>query len=520
MLKRSLALAPFALFFPYACAQSGASDDSSIAANDAGALNDAAAIAHEDGSTKDAASTADAAIDAGPPPHVGLQSTTGWQVYPDGSYHYGPSILVEGGTIHMWTCSPGSNGAWDYIRYHASTDGGHTWSADVVALEPTAGSMDAYSTCDPGAVKIGSYYYVGYTSTLNSGGIQNDVFIARSTSPTGPFDKWNGASWGGNPAPIETYPHSDSYYGYGEPSLVLVGKKIFVYYSDDEATQYTNLATSDDATVDDWPLHLVEHGHAITRDRSGQDSADVKYVDSLGIFFAVSTCDRFTSNGSIAAYQSNDGITFTPSPFLGARTQIANHNVGISGDASGHFDTTAANFISYAYQPLTDSWGNWPTFLDPITLGPKPEGTPVAGEVSSIVGTNDWNWSGPRAWDGDPTTVFSSVSHAATDVANEWAMIDLGAVVSVTGVTITPRATGYGFPVDFSIQTSADASTWTDVPGENFTGYPNPGSTPAAFNFASVASTRYLRVNATRLGVDDAGNHYLQLAEIDPVIAK
>lgn len=477
---------------------------------------------HDGGSAADAFVLPDAALPEGgeagtPPPYESFQATTGWQVYPDGSYHYGPSILVDtDGTIHMWTCSPGTNGAWDYVRYHHSTDGGHTWSADTVALQPTPATTDAYSACDPGVVKVGPYFYIGYTSTTNSAGTQNDVFIARSTAPTGPFEKWGGAGWGNDPKPILTYGGNSTYYGYGEPSLVLLGKKLFVYYSDDQATQYTNVATVDDATADDWPSHLVDHGHAITRDRAAQDSADVKYVDARGVFVAVTTVDRFSPNASIAAYQSSDGLTFEPIPYRGARVQIGAHNVGLSGDMSGHIGPTTPTFVSYAYQPAANGWGNWPTFLDPIALMASTRGTPVAGGVSSIVGGNDWNWSGPRAWDGEPTSVYSSLAHGATDVANEWVWVDLGATLPLKGVTVVPRPGGLGFPVDFSLQTSLDGATWTDVPGQSYTGYVNPGSTDVTFPFAATPA-RYVRLNATRLG-NDGTNTYLQLAELEPVI--
>jgi len=208
-----------------------------------------------------------------------------------------------------------------------------------------------------------------------------------------------------------------------------------------------------------------------------------------------------------------------PAPYLGARAQLGAHNIGISGDLSGHLDVTAANFVAYAYQPAGNGWGDWPTFIDPITLGSAPWGTPVAGEVSSIVGGNDWSWSGPRAWDGDPTTVFSSDSHGTACTAEEWAWVDTGAARSLAGVTIVPRAMGYGFPVDFAIQTSSDASTWTTVPGQAQTSYPNPGGTPVTLMFAAPVTARYLRLDATQLGPDDNGNCYLQLAEMSPVIA-
>ncbi len=454
--------------------------------------------------------------DAGVPAALAITATAGWQIYAGGTYHYGPSILIDtDSSIHMWTCSPGTGGAWDFVRYHHSTDGGHTWTPDVVALQPTAGSLDAYSTCDPGAVKIGSYFYVGYTSTTNANGTANNVFIARAASPTGPFDKWNGTGWGGNPQPIVSYAGDPSYYGYGEPSLVLMGKRIYVYYSDDEAAQFTNVATSDDATIDDWPAHLVDHGHAIVRDHAAQDSADVKYVDARSVFVAVTTCDRFSPNASLLVYQSPDGLTFTREPYLGARAQIGAHNAGISGDLAGHLQISNANFVAYAYQPAGNGWGDWPTFLDPVAIGSAQPGSAVAGEVSSIVGSNDWSWSGPRAWDGDPSTIFSS-NQDSVAASSEWAWVDVGQARTIDGVTLVPRAMGYGFPVDFSFQTSDDASAWTDVPGQSYTAHPSPGSSPVVISFSSPVVARYLRIDATKLGPDDHGNFYLQLAEIRP----
>ena len=456
----------------------------------------------------------------GAPSTPAIHNKSGWQIYPAGGYHYGPSIIIDADkTVHMWTCSQGSGGAWDFIRYHFSTDGGHTWSPDVVALQPTPNSLDVYSTCDPGAVRIGKYWYVGYTSTTNHNGTQNQVFVARSTAPGGPFEKWDGSGWGGSPQPIVAYLGNPSYYGFGEPSLVLMGKKLFVYYTDLEAEQYTNLATVDDATVDDWPKHLVHHGHAIPRQRPYQDSADVKYVDALGVFLAVTTYDRMSANASVAAYQSPDGLAFTPVPFRGARVQIGAHNIGISGDRSGHLQLADANFISYAYQPLGVTWGHWPTFLDPISIKSAPVGTPVAGGVSSIPGGNDWSWSGPRAWDGNPGTVYSSDSHGAADSAVEWAKVDVGAVLPIDGVTLVPRPGGYGFPVDFAIQVSADGTAWTHVAGQKHVGFPNPGGKPVTLSFGSPVTAQYLRVRATRLGADNYGDHYLQLAEIEPHVA-
>lgn len=449
------------------------------------------------------------------PALLGLQNTSGWQIYAGGGYRYGPSIMVHpDASIDMWTCSPGANGAWDYVRYRHSSDGGHVWTDDSVAIQPSPGTKDAFSSCDPGAVKIGNYYYVGYTSTENAAGTQNELYLGRSTSPSGPFEKWSGSGWGNDPHPIVTYGGASTAYGIGEPSLLYQGGKLYVYYTDDDETGgYTDLSIVNDPTTDDWPLHLENQGHVIVH-AGAQDSIDVKYADAFGRFVAVSTFDRFGPNATVAVYQSQDGITFERTPFLGARIQPGAHNMGLSGDEAGHLTGTFAPFIAYAYQPPGSSWGDWPTFLDPVALQGFDLGTVVGGGVSSIVAGTDWNWSGPRSWDGDAGSVFSSDSHGATDVATEWAFVDLGRSLPVAKVTISPRPGGSGFPIDYVLQSSDDGTTWADIAGTAVVGHASPALGDEVVTLATPVTTRFVRVMATRLGPDDFGNHYLQLAEI------
>jgi hypothetical protein len=487
----------------------GDADTDTVGGTDTGAGADT-------GSATDRDTSPDTDTDTDTPPNVGLQATSGWQIYAGGSYRYGPSIIVDdSGTTHMWTSSPGDDGVWDYIRYRTSTDGGVGWSDDVVVLEPTPGSRDALSTCDPGVIRIGGYWYIGYTSTEDTRGTDNQLYVARASSPSGPYEKWDGSGWGGDPQPMVSYSGSPDSYGIGEPSLVLVDGRLFVYYSYLDGSAYTDLAIAEDGTAEDWPAHLVSHGHVITR-RSAEDSTDVKYVAAYERFVGVATSDRFGPNATIVVYQSEDGIVFEPAPYKGARVQEGAHNAGLSGDPSGHLDD--APFVAYAYQPPENGWGDWPTFLDPVALTTFPWGTTVAGGVSSIVGDADWNWSGPRAWDGDLSTVFSSESNGATPDATEYVMVDLGKSYAVTGLAVYPRSAGMGFPEDFVVQTSPDDASWTDVPGSAEYGFPNPGDAVVSLPFDAEVEARYVRLVATRLGVDDFGNAYLQLAELVPEV--
>ena len=65
--------------------------------------------------------------------------------------------------LHVYTCSLGSGNVWAYIRYKTSIDGGHSWGAESVALTSTAGSADAYPTCDPGVI-----YFGGFSSLVSA----------------------------------------------------------------------------------------------------------------------------------------------------------------------------------------------------------------------------------------------------------------------------------------------------------------------------------------------------------------
>ena len=55
----------------------------------------------------------------------------------------------------------------------------------MIALSPTPESHDHMWTCDPGVIKFGGYYYIGYTTTADERGVDNDVCIARSKTPDG-----------------------------------------------------------------------------------------------------------------------------------------------------------------------------------------------------------------------------------------------------------------------------------------------------------------------------------------------
>ncbi|MFB7470298.1 discoidin domain-containing protein [Kitasatospora sp. NPDC056184] len=101
-----------------------------------------------------------------------------------------------------------------------------------------------------------------------------------------------------------------------------------------------------------------------------------------------------------------------------------------------------------------------------------------------------------------------------TAAGNESIVVDLQGASRIEQVRLTPRTdganTGLGFPVDFTVQVSADGTTWTTVADRH--DQPRPGGT-LTLPFAP-ATARYVKVTGTRLSADQFGDHYLQLGEI------
>ena len=294
-----------------------------------------------------------------------------WQPAKDrGGYRYGPSMILNtDGSVDMWCASTGPGDLVDLVNYRRLYDGCRKSTKEVTAVKPTAEGYDRMWTCDPGVIKFGGYYYVGYTTTTDSRGVANVVCVARSKTPDGPFtEKWTGDGWGVLPAPLVEYTGNPECFGVGEPSFVVLGDTLFVYYSwCDERGAATRVATAD-ATDENWPATLQYRGECIPP-KNGGDSADGKYVDAYGRFVAVFTEKRFSDASYVAVWESFDGITFRPSGFVKANTAKKLHNCGISGRADGHIGAGDPVYLSYAYGGAGDGeWGNWATRLHEVSL--------------------------------------------------------------------------------------------------------------------------------------------------------
>lgn len=277
---------------------------------------------------------------------------------------------------------------WDVIRESVSTNGGQSFGNETIALAPTPGGDDNYSTCDPGVVEFGGYYYIGYTSTMDDTGTDNDVFVARGTSPTGPWQKWNGSGWGGNPVPFITYNGPSYTYGYGEPSFLVLNGTLYIYFTDASVNASgapslsTDVATAPTSNPN-WPGDLTFQGTAISKVGPNQDSSDVKYDDALGKFLAVNTVQRFGPKATVQLWESDNGLSFYPANMNPDNLLPYLNNDGLSGDAQGHIETGQPTFLGYAYG---SQWANWATYINPITI--TSDSLPASPMIYSVVPEN------------------------------------------------------------------------------------------------------------------------------------
>lgn len=298
----------------------------------------------------------------------------------NGGWRYGPSYIYHGdGRVDAYFASGGDSGEWDRITYRSSTDDGLTWGPEKIVVYPTPDGMDDHSCCDPGAVYFDGYYYIGYTSTLNDGGYCNNIFVARSKNPDGPFEKWNGSGWGGFPTPIFYFEQSYGYWGIGEPTFVELNGTLYIYYTYATPMKSFIMLATADATSENWPSTLTHHG-AVMEKKS--DSVDVKFVEDWGKFILVTREDVMGGGNCIVVYESVDGRDFTLVDAVRENTCSGMFSMGLSSRPSGHIRLSEdAEHLRLAYAYGNDGWAAWNTRLHKITLTAS-DGNDLAAEAA------------------------------------------------------------------------------------------------------------------------------------------
>jgi hypothetical protein len=155
----------------------------------------------------------------------------------------------------------------------------------------------------------------------------------------------------------------------------------------------------------------------------------------------------------------------------------------------------------------------------PTTASPTPSasvqvpfGPPVASSPFTVVRSDP-----ARVLDNDPSTFWSSTVSKVPQ-ADVWIQIDMQGLGSWTGVSLTPRADGIGFPAGFRLESSVDGVTWTPIPGQDYNAdNPPPSGTDAqTLTFGAPVQARYVRLYAYTLG---RANAPIAVAEVAPLYA-
>jgi hypothetical protein len=158
--------------------------------------------------------------------------------------------------------------------------------------------------------------------------------------------------------------------------------------------------------------------------------------------------------------------------------------------------------------------------------GPSPDasssdsGTSGAAAVlyattSATASSSISNWPTSNAFDGSPSTSWSSSLHT-TPAASEWLAFWWSTGLAPTNyVKLRPRYSGNTalcFPVDFTLNYS-DGSKW--VQAATYSGFPAPSRGDwIVLPLPSTVTANGIQVVASKLGSDGSGNDALQVAEV------
>ncbi|MFI8823795.1 discoidin domain-containing protein [Streptomyces sp. NPDC053431] len=291
------------------------------------------------------------------------------------------------------------------------------------------------------------------------------------------------------------------------------------------------VATSSSYEADGWSSKALTDGRrSLPTGTTGWSSIDKMSVDhtesvtlDLGAARRIGRLDLFGR-----ADGANTGLGF-PVDFT---VQVSADNATWTTVADEHgYPRPDASAQSFPFAPAdvryvrvtgtklrTDPHGNYHMQLAEIEAA----GEDLAANrpVTASSSVEDWGWKRAAATDGVRNSALGysmgwSSLRSPTAAANEWITVDLQGASLISQVRLTPRTdgvnTGLGFPVDFTVQVSADNATWTTVADEH--GHPRPGATTQTFSFAPTRA-RYVKITGTRLSPDQFGDHYLQLGEI------
>lgn len=266
------------------------------------------------------------------------------------------------------------------------------------------------------------------------------------------------------------------------------------------------------------------NGSTVTRAVGTSGTVTVAYHDELS-----ETVDYRTSPGPAARGPGHPGGPGGPGgrPVTlqwSGQTPSAGYTV-IDNGRPHRVTADSFGIVRYTYtgrgqHTVTLAGGNAQGYVLPTR--PAPTDLALNKSVTTSSSLEDGNFGAATAVDGDHYSVAASEGWSSNSdlTANhtEWISVDLGKPETVGNLTLWPRNfngtdLGDDFPIDFSIQTSTDGTTWHTVVSK--TGYPKPTDGSAqSFGF-TPQTARYVRVEGTNLRNDEGGQYRIELSELE-----
>lgn len=217
-------------------------------------------------------------------------------------------------------------------------------------------------------------------------------------------------------------------------------------------------------------------------------------------------------------------------------------NVAINNIFRDNFTDTADEWINgetnteYNNTVVTD--GNWPVAAQTIMSEAGIESSyqdiiryssnnlALNRKINATNSEEILNWGGALLTDGVECGFPGKLGYSSSsyDTSNNtvYVQIDLGSTKSIGSVKLFPTSPDSGlngqsanFPVDFTIEVSADGTNFTTV--RTVAGQENPYGLAQVYAF-SQTNARYVRLNVTQLGTpssDESSAYRLQLAEME-----
>ncbi|MDX6517073.1 MAG: large repetitive protein, partial [Gaiellaceae bacterium] len=441
-----------------------------------------------------------------------------WTMYPDGSLRTMGKCLditgngrTNGTLLQLYTCSGGTNQVWQY-----DVQGGLRNPASGLCLDDPQGST-------VNGTQLQLY-------TCNGGAAQSWLQSLTSKTPV-TDNKWHHALLASNGHDQQLYVDGQLVQSTnGTVPLVpgslphaLVGTGLTGYTGN--ATSVTGLALGQTphfkGSIGELAFYQIGLSaadaaahYAAAKNSTGTTPLTTVSITDPGGKSLSNTYDPLNNDrqvASIDALGQKTSFGYDTGGFLHTTTD-PNGDVTTTGhDAAGHVVSTTT-----CQNRSTDVCSTLYATFQPTTMGidVAKAKTVTSTSISTTTGLNNTSY----LVDGNVTSVagalgFESALQTAPGTP-QWVQVNLGSTQNIDQVAVYPRTdVAGGFPLTFTIQVSADGTTWKTETTQ--TNYPAPAAGGQAIFTFTPTNAQYVKLNATVLRASPtSGKYSLDIGEL------